>query len=57
MNKLFEDLARAVGKALANKWLSNLRQPQMAAESEKAPELSPASRAADNRSKNSEETR
>ena len=30
MNKLFEDLARAVGKALAKKWMNNLRQLQAA---------------------------
>jgi hypothetical protein len=56
MNKLFEDLARAVGKALANKWMSDLRQRQAGDDPKRIPRSSRANRAKEHRLKNSKDS-
>jgi hypothetical protein len=56
MNKLFEDLARAVGKALAKKWMNNLRQQKAADDLKKISGTKRASRTANDRLENSKDS-
>jgi hypothetical protein len=52
MNKLLEDLARAVGKALAKKWMSDLRQRQVADDPKRIPGSKRATGKVENRLEN-----
>jgi hypothetical protein len=56
MNKLFENLARAVGKALANKWMSDLQKQRGANDPRIIPGSGRANQTTDHRSKNSKES-